>query len=269
VAATSPQARVAELSHTPVKGTRLAHPAGVDVDEHGVCDDRLFHVVAAASGKQLDVKRNALARVESAWDRESGRLVLRLPGRPPVEAPVDLGEPVTGHVPWDGMRPVRGHAVLGPFSAALSEHLGEPVALVQVSDPGRGIDVAPLTLVSAASIERLERELGHDGLGSARFRMNLVIDGVGEHEEDEWYGRRVRVGDCVLRVTGPVPRCVAVTRDPATAERDADTLRAIVAYRPPITVPGAAEAVSAPFGVYAEVERAGRIGVSDAVALAG
>jgi uncharacterized protein YcbX len=186
-----------------------------------------------------------------------------MPGGRRVADRVRLGEARAGLVPWDGLRPVAGREVLGPWSQALSEHLGEPATLVLVASPAGAVDVAPVTLVSEASIARLERQLGTRGLGSGRFRMNVVIDGVAAHEEDEWYGRRLSVGGCVLRITGPVPRCAVITRDPASGRRDADALRAIRAYRQPIALPGSREPVTAPFGVYAEPERPGRISVGD------
>jgi uncharacterized protein YcbX len=257
--------RVATLAYTPVKGTRLVHPEAVEVDAGGVRDDRLFHVVAAAGGLQLDARRSALAPVESAWDRRSGRLRLRMPGGAVIEDRVELGAPLTGRVSWDGGRPLAGREVLGPWSAALTDLLGEPVALAMVGEARRAVDVAPVTLVSEASVARLERELGGTPIGAARLRMNVVLAGADEHEEDAWYGRRLTAGDCVLRVTGPVPRCVVVTRDPRTGRRDADVLRAIVGYRPAVERPGE-EPVRAPFGVYAQVERPGRIAVGDAVA---
>jgi len=261
-------ARVTALSHTAVKGTRLSHPAHLDVDETGARDDRLFHVVAAAGEQQLGAKRPALTSVESTWDRGSGRLALRMPDGSLVEGRVELGGALDGRVTWDGLRPLPGREVLGPWARALSEHLGEPVALAMVPEATRALDVAPVTLVSEASVARLERELGLAALGSRRFRMNVVVDGVTEHEEDEWYGRRLRVGDCVLRVTGPVPRCAVVTRDPATGERDADVLRAIGRYRAPIPSPAAGGAeVKVPFGVYAVPERPGRITVGSRLEL--
>jgi uncharacterized protein YcbX len=251
---------VGALSYTPVKGTALTHPETVEVDAAGVRDDRLFHVVAAGSGLQVGATRNALAPVASAWDRAAERLALRMPDGALAEDRVELGAPLAGHVGWDGRRPVQGREVRGPWSEALSDLLGEPVTLAMVGEARRAVDVAPVTLVSEASVARLEREAG-----AARLRMNVVLAGLDEHEEDSWYGRRIAVGECVLRVTGPVPRCVVVTRDPRTGERDADVLRAIVGYRPPIVARPGAEPVRAPFGVYAEVERPGRIAVGDAV----
>jgi uncharacterized protein YcbX len=261
--------RVAELSYTPVKGTRLVHPEAVEVDETGVRDDRLFHVVLADRERQVGATRAALAPIASAWDPDSRRLALRMPDGRVVEDRVELGGELAGRVSWRDWAPVAGREVRGPWAEALTEHLGEPVSLALTTVPRRAVDVGPVTLVSTASVARLERALGQDGIGVRRFRMNLVVDGAEEHEEDGWYGGHVSVGECVLRVTGPVPRCVVTTRDPITGVRDADVLRAIVGYRAPIPIPARppGDTVDAPFGVYAEVARPGRIAAGDAVEL--
>ena len=94
--------------------------------------------------------------------------------------------------------------------------------------------------------------------------MNLELDGCAPYEEDGWSGAAVRVGTAVIRVLGPVPRCVATTRDPETGAKDFDTLKAISAYRPLMANPR-----GVPFGMYAEVETPGRVAVGDEVVAAG
>ncbi len=65
---------------------------------------------------------------------------------------------------------------------------------------------------------------------------------------------RVRVGDAILRVVELVERCVVTTRDPATGERDIDTLAVLKRYRG-----------SLDFGVRASVEQPGAVAVGDVV----
>jgi uncharacterized protein YcbX len=123
-----------------------------------------------------------------------------------------------------------------------------------------------VTLVSKASVEELASRGGRDGedIDARRFRMLIEIDGTIAHEEDSWEGRSLAVGDAVLRMLAPVPRCVITTQDPSTGLKDFDTLKTIVRYRPLIRGDR-----GIPFGVYAEVERAGRARVGDAVTLLG
>jgi uncharacterized protein YcbX len=251
---------VREIGIAVVKGMRLTHPDAIDVDAVGALDDRRFFLVDA-DGAQLDAKHGPLNAVTVGWEPAARRLALRFPAGDAVAGPVELGGPLRGRVLWDGEREVPGREVLGPFAGALSAYLGSPVRLVESAE--RAIDVAPLTLVSDASVARLEAAMGETGIGTRRFRMTLTLSGARAHEEDAWDGHRVRAGGCLLRIEGRVPRCVAVTHDPETGERDKPTLRGIVSYRRPADRD---DPVQAPFGVYAYVEEPGRIAVGDSVA---
>jgi uncharacterized protein len=134
------------------------------------------------------------------------------------------------------------------------------VRIVRPDGPGE-LQEAPVTLVSRASLDRLEHEAGRR-VDPRRFRMLFDLDRCGEHEEDSWGGRRVRIGGALIRVGGGVGRCAVTTRDPDTGERDLDTLRMIAAYRPP-------EDSEICFGVYADVVQEGRVRVGDPIAPAG
>ncbi|SNR61881.1 MOSC domain-containing protein [Blastococcus mobilis] len=58
-----------------------------------------------------------------------------------------------------------------------------------------------------------------------RFRSNVVLEGAGEVG---LIGSRVRIGEVVLRVGAPIPRCVMVTRpQPGGIARDTSVLKTI------------------------------------------
>lgn len=250
--------RLASISVAPVKGTRLVHPRAVNVDRHGLTDDRKFHVVAVDGRAQLGATKSALLQVVSRWDARTEVLALTFPDGRVVEERIELGPDVTARVTWDGNRAVLGRCLVGPWSDALSEHLQMPVVLACPTAPRRAVDVGPVTLVSRATIKALGLD---DGVGDpARFRLNLLLDGPDAFAEDAWDGRRVRLGDAVLKVGGAVPRCAAVNSDPVTGARDPRVLKAVAAREP---VGG----VKAPLGVYATVEQPGRIGAGDALTL--
>jgi uncharacterized protein YcbX len=88
--------------------------------------------------------------------------------------------------------------------------------------------------------------------------MLIGVAGASAHTEDSWIGRRVRVGDAVVVPAGNVGRCVVTTRDPETAVPTLDTLELLARYRRelPTTEPLA-------FGIWARVERAGRVALGD------
>ena len=69
----------------------------------------------------------------------------------------------------------------------------------------------------------------------------------------------MRIGQAVVRVALPTPRCATTTRDPATGQRDFDALRALRELR------GLSVEQTVDFGVYATVVKPGRIAIGDAV----
>jgi uncharacterized protein YcbX len=250
------------IAQAPVKGTTLLWPRACRLDEHGVPGDRLFHVLDAGDGRQLNANPGLLP-IRTGYDAATNVLTMQLPGAGPVSAVAQLGEPVVGTVAWDGGRKVRSRSVRGPWSALLSAHLDRDVVLARPLTPRRAVDDGPVTLVALASVHELQRHLDGVELDPARFRMNLYLDGLTGYEEDRWYGRRVAIGEAILRIRGPVARCAIVTYDPRSGAPDAPVLKAIVASREPIEDPVSGQLVRAPFGVSADVERPGRVAVGD------
>ena len=200
-------------------------------------------------------------RVVSEADRDGRVLALRFPDGTVVAGEVEPGEPVeTGFFG----RPVQGHLVDGPWSQALSDFAGARLRLIRADEPGAGSDRGArgtVSLVSAASLERLAAEAGVDAVDGRRFRMLFTIDGVAAHEEDGWVGRDVAVGDAVLRPNGLVGRCAVTTQDPDTGVPTLDTLHLLRAYRGDVPTDE-----PLPFGVWGEVVRPGRVAVGDSVA---
>lgn len=221
---------VSRFNVTPVKSTRLHHPERVRLEPHGVPGDREFFFIDEDGRLIGGSKHGPLVQIESAYDAERDTLGMRFPDGIQVDAPAGRnGDAVI--VDFYG-RPVSAHVIDGPWTEYLSHLAGRDLRLARVDRPGDGIDVWPITLVSLASVEELARKGGDgDGLDPRRFRMTLEIEGLAPHEEDSWDGRRVRVGEAVLRVETPVPRCVVTTQDPATGLRDFPTLQVIKRYR--------------------------------------
>jgi uncharacterized protein YcbX len=133
---------------------------------------------------------------------------------------------------------------------------------VRADEPGGGSDLEPVTLVSEASVAELGRQTGREAVDGRRFRMLLDLGGCEPHEEDSWTGRSARIGEALLEMLGPVPRCATTTRDPSTGARDFDALSAIEAYR------GRRDGKEIDFGVYARVREPGRVRVGDPVEIA-
>ena len=248
---------VARLGVTPVKALALLEPDAVLLEHHGVAENRRFYLVdeqgRLLNGRQL----GALSGIRADADRDGTRLALVFLDGQRLEGHVGLAEPLETDF-WG--RNVTGRVCEGPWAAVLSDWAGRAVRLVRAERPGEASDVHRLTLVSTASLEQLARLGGDPGLGDRRrFRMLLTLDGCHPHEEDEWDGRRLRVGEAIIRVGGPVPRCVVTTLNPDSGVRDLDTMRAIKAVR------GLSPRRTIDFGVYGEVEEPGRVRVGDTV----
>jgi hypothetical protein len=92
--------------------------------------------------------------------------------------------------------------------------------------------------------------------------MLFEIDGVGAHEEDEWIGMSVRVGEAVVKPLGDVGRCVVTTKNPDTGEHAFPTLDTLAGYRRD----GVSEPL--PLGVYCDVVEPGRVRLGDSVSAA-
>lgn len=256
------EGRVVRISIAPVKALGLVHPEEVELTRTGVPGDRRFWLVDA-DGRLANVKRiPKLVSVRVDWDEAARRLALSFPDGETVAGVVEPGEPVEA-ILYDEPHPSR--AVPGPWQEALSTYAGRPLRLLW-SERG-AVDRGVLyggwaSLVSRASLERLREEAGEsDPVDGRRFRMLFEIDGVGPHEEDEWLGQRVAVGEAIVAPSGDVGRCAVTIRNPDTGAFDLDTLRVLTGYRPE----GRTERL--PFGVHGAVVQPGRVRVGDPVGL--
>jgi MOSC domain-containing protein len=191
-------------------------------------------------------------------------LLIRFPDGGEVVGDVEPGERIV--TSFFG-RPVAGHLVEGPWSDALTAHIGRPVRLARTEREGDGLDrgrLAGATLVSTGSLEALRDAAGKNApVDGRRFRMTIGIDGVEPHAEDGWIGSRVRAGGATVAVREHVGRCAVTTLDPDRGVRDLDTLGTIAAYRGEVQT-----REPLPFGVWCEVVEPGRVAVGDPVELA-
>ena len=251
---------VTSITYAPVKGLGLVHVDEVELELTGVRENRRFHLIDD-DGRLINGKfAGTLVQVAANADRDGERLSLRFPDGSVLDGPVALGEAVGTN--FYG-RPVAGRLVNGTFADALSEHAGRSLRLVRVDEPGagsdRGVDGA-VSAVSLGSLEAFAREAGEESVDGRRFRMLFELDGIAPHGEDAWAGRRVAIGDAVVRIHGLVGRCAVTSQNPDTGVPDLSTLRVIRKYRSEIETDE-----PLPFGVWGGVEVPGVIRIGDAV----
>lgn len=111
--------------------------------------------------------------------------------------------------------------------AMLTEDLGHAVTLKR--DVAGQQDLHDtLLLTTAATLAAVQEEMGQP-LDLRRFRTNVHVElDADAFAEDEWQGRRLRIGDAELEVLHPCLRCVIPTRHPDNQVKWAELLRHLV-----------------------------------------
>jgi uncharacterized protein len=249
---------VAWLHVAPVKGLALVERDEVALGPSGVEENRRFCLVDADGRRYGALRDGRLQAIRPRWDAATGVLALEFPDGTVVEDEVAFDGGGDTDL-FDRRVPVR--FVSGPWGDAVSAYVGRPVRLALADRPNGSVDRerGPVTLVSRASVDELARRAGVAAVDPRRFRMLIGLEGCDRHEEDEWVGRSVRVGEAVVRPLEQVARCAITTQDPSTGIADFDTLRELIAYR------GLRDGRHADMGVYGEVVQPGRVRVGDPV----
>jgi len=247
---------VARFSISPVRSLGLQHPTEIDVTEIGVVEDRRFYLTDDTNRLVDRLIVGPLVQIATRTDPGATMLWMRFPDGTVLEEEVRLGEHI--ETPIHGRTGV-GHVVIGLWAEALTTFAGRPIRVIRCERPGGTRRGNPTSIISDGSLRELARHTGVDSVDGRRFRMLIDLEDAEPHEEDTWIGRRIAVGDAVLRVTKPDARCAITTQDPDTGIRDLDTLRTLIAYR------GLREGKHADFGVLADVAQPGRIRLGDPV----
>ena len=243
----------------PVKSLALVQPETVHVGPTGILEDRRLHLIDGEGALLTQRQVGPLVQVKAQYQQEPERLALHFPDGNELGGPLDLGEPVVTNM-WG--RDVPGRVIEGEWAASLSDFCRLPVRLVQSDLPCQSYDEYPMSLMSQASIDYLGRQCGDapesPTFEGRRFRPNFLLNGCEPHQEDGWIGGVIRVGiELLVQVVARDPRCAITTHSPDTGERDADTLRLILNYRPNPRAPY--------FGVYGVVVRPGAVSLGDHV----
>jgi uncharacterized protein len=256
------------------------------VTEQGLLGDRAYALVDVETGKVASAKNPKhwpnLFQCHAALT-EPPESVRELP---PVRITLPDGATVTSDDPGvdDALSGVVGRRVTlertAPAEPVLEEYWPDMEGLSPeghrdtVTDermstaapPGTFFDLAPLGVLTTATLDRL-RELYPQGrFDVRRFRMNLVVQVDAEgFVENDWIGHTVAVGDGVsLPVILADPRCVMTTLAQGDLPKDPGILRTAAQYNR-VEIPGSGRYPCV--GVYATVAAGGRVRRGDPVAL--
>lgn len=239
---------IARLFIYPVKSC-----AGIEVQEALLTDtgldlDRAWMVVDAAGHflTQRSLPRMALVRPQI----KSDEMVLRAPGMLALHVAIDAVEAPATVTLWSDTVPAWD---MGPVAAQwFTDFLGQPCRLVRfdpdhrrlsslrwtggIEAPNQFADGFPVLVASEASLQELNLRLhaaGHQPVGMERFRPNVVLRGVGAHDEDRIELLRVEGdgNDMGLLLVKPCARCPIPDVDPATARTSPEVSDTLRSYR--------------------------------------
>lgn len=220
--------RVVALYRYPVKGfTPEACPSLTVLAEGRIAGDRVlaFRLAnadaadAAWSRKQQCVvlmNTPGLSRLDVRFEPRVQRLCIRLDGATLADEAIDdngrkrLADALASYVLKLAESPLSGHPERLPLRL-----VGDGVTPRYQDNEG-----GHATLHSRESLSAVAVAVDDAALDEARFRSNIVIEGVRAWEEHEWFGRRLRIGQVEFEVVRHKTRCLATHANPRTGERD-------------------------------------------------
>lgn len=124
--------------------------------------------------------------------------------------------------------------------------------------PGTYFDLAPLHLLTTASLAAMERINPSAAWDVRRFRPNFLVEtepGIEGLVEAEWSGRTLRIGEATMECWVPAVRCGMTTHAQEGLPKDPSVLRSIV------------RDAGQNLGVYGSATSTARVRVGDAVEL--
>lgn len=256
----------------PVKSMLGEQLNEAQVTARGIAGDRSYALVDAQTGTIASAKQPRLWRslLTATAEHVDGTVHVHLPGEP-VLALVDPDTDVRLSTFLRRQVHVSNTPAAGAgIDRADPEEVLDQGVEAEVSAPwlvlGQDVpaatflDYAPLHLITTATLE-------HIGAPAARYRPNLVLrtpPGTAPYTEIAWVGRQLTIGEVVLRITLPTPRCAVPVLRHGSLPPEPRALRMLMAENR-IDVPGFGVLPAA--GVYATPERAGTISVGTTVTL--
>ena len=239
---------VAAINVAPVKALGLAQPHRVRLEPEGVPEDRRLFLLREDGSVATLRTHPRLTSVRPDLDLHACTLGLTFPDGSVTGSVLEPREAVGAEL-FDRRR--NGHVVPGEVADALSELAGERLRLVLADRTGEGWDEGPVSVLARASVQQVGTP--ESGERSARrFRMLFEVAGAEPFVEDTWIGRRIRIGEAVVRVTHALGRCLVINHDPDDGAKNWRGLHTLAEHRPDLSL-----------GVIADVVEPGEVRVGD------
>jgi uncharacterized protein YcbX len=256
------------------------------VTEQGLLGDRAYALVDAETGKVASAKNPKrwpnLFQCHAALTEppETAREL------PPVRITVPDGAQITSDDPGvdEALSEVVGRRVTlestAPAEAVFEEYWPDMEGLSpeghrdtvtderlgMAAPPGTFFDLAPMGVLTTATLDRLGELYPQGQFDVRRFRMNVIVDADADgFVENDWIGHTLALGDGArLSVDLADPRCVMTTLPQGDLPKDPGILRTAAQHNR-VDIPGVG--LYPCVGVYATVAAGGTVRSGDPVAL--
>ncbi|MCM3708778.1 MULTISPECIES: MOSC domain-containing protein [Cytobacillus] len=235
--------RIKEIVRYPVKSFHGESVDKTNVMSYGLYGDRSHaYLDESRPGKYFTITQfPEMVRYKAEFIGEENR------NRYP---PVRITAPDGKQVPWDDKQLIK----------EIEEHSSAEITPVQYSPihvPEGAIEEENILVVTDASLKKMKQLWGKGELDFQRFRPNLVLSLVKDEPfmEDQWFGKTLKIGNVELIVKRHCERCMIITVDPESGERDPGLHQKVISER------------NNHFGVYAAVLKTGEIAAGDEVYL--
>lgn len=169
------------------------------------------------------VNTPALARLSMRFDAHTRQLRIAMGNAVLADENIDgagrqrLAAAVERYVLAQPDNPLAGHPERLPL-----ELIGDGVT-PRYQDSERG----EITLHSRATLAAVAQAAGDTDLDELRFRSNIAIEGVAGWSEDQWIGRRLRIGTVEFDVVRTKVRCLATHANPTTGVYDVKVMQTL------------------------------------------
>jgi len=266
----TPVGSVASLSRYPVKSMMGEEVQSSYVTVRGLLGDRAFALIDQVTGKVASAKNprkwGRLFECQASFI-DAPQMGERLPG---VRIGLPDGSEMTSDEPGsdDSLSKALGAQVKLMTSTLEKPSYEEYWPDVEgrpnrnkVTDefmpPHTFFDLATVHILTTATTDRLKELYPEGRFEARRFRPNIVVEpspGAEGFVEEAWINRTLQIGAEVrLRITGPCTRCVMTTLAQGDLPSDLGILRTAARHN------------QAKVGIYASVEKEGKIRRKDSV----
>ncbi|WP_264737952.1 MOSC domain-containing protein [Cytobacillus firmus] len=234
---------VKEIVRYPVKSFHGESVVKTKVMDYGLYGDRSHaYLDESRPGKYLTITQYPeMVRYKAEFMGEENENIF---------PPVSITTPDGRQIPWDDEELLK----------EIEQHSSRKITPVKYSPahvPEGAIEEENILLVTDASLQKMKEMWGKEKLDFQRFRPNLVISLIKDDPfaEDKWFGKTMKIGSVEIHVKRHCERCMIITVDPESGERDPSLHKKVISER------------DNHFGVYTSVEKIGEISAGDEVYL--